>query len=314
MPTFCKNLLVLALCCWFVSCAQKTESTKPTPTQPETPQTQPTEPISEPAEPVIPEEPPEPVVEPEPTEEPPKPVAKPHPKPPAPKPKPEPKPEPVQPDTPAPVEKPTAPEPSTALTINGRISLDTSKIKDKDANIASTVVYFRPKDQNMVVTPSNDFVVSTQNKRFQPDVLAIPMGSQVTFPNRDKILHNVFSVSGAAQFDLGLYSPGEERTVTFEKPGVVFVHCNVHHSMQADVLVLDTPWYINVSSDGRFSLDDIPDQPGTLHIWHPRAQLITQEIAKISDVKQLDITVPITRQKVPKHLNKFGKSYRPTRK
>ncbi|WP_395373993.1 plastocyanin/azurin family copper-binding protein [Marinicella sp. W31] len=293
-----------------ISCAQKTSTTKPPQADKE-------------QQPSTTVQPPEKIQPPEPAPQP-NTVPKSEPKlPPKPKPKPKPapkvEPKPVPVPVPAPEPKPATPalaeKPSGDInTISGQIRLDTSKIKDTDTDITSTVVYFRPHNKNYTVAPRNDLVVSTQNKRFNPNVLAIPVGSEVSFPNRDKILHNVFSVSGAAQFDLGLYSPGENRKVTFDKPGVIFVHCNVHHSMQADVIVLDTPWYVNVDLNGHFSLQNLPNEPGTLHVWHPRAQPISQEITSISTMPKIDITVPVTRQKVPKHLNKFGKSYRPSRK
>jgi hypothetical protein len=43
--------------------------------------------------------------------------------------------------------------------------------------------------------------------------------------------------------------------------------------MQADILVVDTPWYTNVNEDGSFTLEGIPKKPGTLNIWHPRSNL-----------------------------------------
>ena len=307
------TVFLLALSCLMISCAPRTNTTK---TSQEN-NTQPTTPVAE----FEPSPKPEPTVE---SAVRPQAAAQPESETVA-----ESKPEPVQQAVTEPKPEPetlTTPEPKpeamvqeqpmtkTTRKISGRVNLDTSKIRDKAVDITETVVYFQPEDKNYSVTPRTDFVISTQNKRFEPNVMAIPVGSEILFPNRDKILHNVFSVSGTAQFDLGLYSPGEERRVKFDKPGVVFVHCNVHHSMQADVLVLDTPWYVNVNSDGSFSLQDLPDQTGTLNIWHPRAQSISREITSTSHSPNINITVPITRQKVPKHLNKFGKSYRPSRK
>lgn len=69
----------------------------------------------------------------------------------------------------------------------------------------------------------------------------VPAGSTVRFPNQDSILHNVFSVSRANRFDLGLYRRGEGKSATFRQPGVVRVFCNVHHSMVAYVVVVETP-------------------------------------------------------------------------
>jgi plastocyanin len=60
-----------------------------------------------------------------------------------------------------------------------------------------------------------------QNRRFLPDILWIPAGSTVSFPNLDPIFHNVFSLSKPKEFDLGNYPKDHTRTVVFPKPGVV---------------------------------------------------------------------------------------------
>ena len=59
-----------------------------------------------------------------------------------------------------------------------------------------------------------------QNRRFSPDLVVIPAGSSVSFPNFDPIFHNVFSLSKAKSFDLGNYSKGQTRMVTFPSRGL----------------------------------------------------------------------------------------------
>ena len=99
--------------------------------------------------------------------------------------------------------------------------------------------------------------MSTRRKQFLPRVLAIGAGESVRFPNEDPILHNVFSQSPDNAFDTGQYGRGEGKTTRFDKPGLVRVYCNVHHSMVGHILVLDTPHFTRPSSDGRFRLTDV---------------------------------------------------------
>ena len=61
----------------------------------------------------------------------------------------------------------------------------------------------------------------TVKKQFQPQVLVVPVGSTVRFPNQDPILHNVFSVSGENRFDLDLYKRPKSGSVTFQVAGLV---------------------------------------------------------------------------------------------
>ena len=300
----------LAMALLLAGCA--TQPTQPDPTP------KPAEPV--PAEPVQPEPvKPEPVkpepVKPEPVK--PEPV-KPEPVKPEPV-KPEPvKPEPVKPEPvkPEPVQpEPVQPEPTapSTLTLSGQITLDQSALKRQDAEPGDAVIYFMPDDTVGLQLEPTDRVISTQNKRFEPSVLAVTTGSEVSFPNMDRILHNVFSVSPGNDFDLGLYSAGTTRSVTFDEPGIIYVHCNVHHSMQADILVLDTPWFTSADEQGRFELTGLNNLNGTLHIWHPRSGIKTLPLQPGQATDQLRAELAITRPKVPKHTNKFGKSYRPTR-
>jgi plastocyanin len=51
-------------------------------------------------------------------------------------------------------------------------------------------------------------VVDQQNLAFDPRVMAVRVGTTVTFPNNDKVFHNVFSFRDGKKFDLGMYPAG----------------------------------------------------------------------------------------------------------
>src|SRR3954467_12307595 len=53
-------------------------------------------------------------------------------------------------------------------------------------------------------------VVTQKDATFRPHVLPVMAGTKVEWPNEDEIYHNVFSISDAKQFDLGLYKKGTE--------------------------------------------------------------------------------------------------------
>jgi hypothetical protein len=91
----------------------------------------------------------------------------------------------------------------------------------------------------------------------------------IRFPNRDKVYHNVFSISNASRFDLGLYKEGSGKSITFRKAGVVDIYCNIHPSMVAKVKVMDSPFYAQTDAKGNFRIEGVP--PGTYPIvaWQP---------------------------------------------
>ena len=154
--------------------------------------------------------------------------------------------------------------------------------------LADGLVYFLPKAGAPKPKPGT-FTIDTRSKGFSPALLVVPQGSTVRFPNRDTILHNVFSRTPGSSFDFGHYGPGESKQVVFNKPGLVIVNCNVHHNMRADVVVLATPYYTRPDRNGRYSLTGLPAGPGTLVFWHPRAQ--AQSVAVT-----LPTAAPVTRR------------------
>jgi len=109
--------------------------------------------------------------------------------------------------------------------------------------------------------PQTSAVIEQKNRRFLPDLVVIPAGSSVSFPNFDPIFHNVFSLSKAKSFDLGNYSKGQTRTVRFPSPGVVLVNCHLHTNMAASIVVTPNGFFASPSEEGRFSLKSLP--PGT---------------------------------------------------
>ncbi len=123
-----------------------------------------------------------------------------------------------------------------------------------------------------------------KNGRFRPDIVVIPAGSTVSFPNLDPIFHNVFSLSKLKQFDLGYYPIGETRTVRFEKPGVVQVYCHLHSNMNAAVVIVPNAWYTIPEKDGRYSLSDVPSGKYELVAWHKSAGFFKRHV-EVAEVR-----------------------------
>lgn len=106
-------------------------------------------------------------------------------------------------------------------------------------------------------------------RTFVPDLLVVPVGSSVTFPNDDAFYHSVYSVSPGNAFDLGLYDTGPGKAVTFAVPGVVDIRCHVHGSMHATIVVVDGPVARTTQPGERFRIDGVAPGRRTLHVWTP---------------------------------------------
>ena len=95
-------------------------------------------------------------------------------------------------------------------------------------------------------------------------------GSTVDFPNADPYFHNVFSLSSAAEFNLGRYPQGKSKSRTFTRAGLVKVYCQIHSHMSATIMVLDHPYFTTPALDGSFTLPQVPEGRYTIVGWHER--------------------------------------------
>jgi plastocyanin len=167
---------------------------------------------------------------------------------------------------------------SASVQISGHVDLGAASGQQVAAGEqADTLVYFVPSNGG-ARAKAGHYTVYTHNRDFNPEAIAVPQGSTVTFVNLDEVRHNVFSVTPGSAFDLGYQGSGEKAAHVFGRAGIVLVSCNVHHSMELDMLVVPTPYVSKVAADGSFILRGLPAGAGTLHFWNPRAQPASQSV------------------------------------
>lgn len=176
--------------------------------------------------------------------------------------------------SPAPTGDPSAPLSSmagrgatrSAATVSGQVS------GGGERGPGGTVLWLKRRDGSTPrPAPVRGKSISQANKVFSPRVLPVTVGSKVDFRNQDDIYHNVFSLSRPNDFDAGLYKSGESYSRTFNKPGPVQLLCNIHSSMIAYVVVLDTPYYGQADASGSFSIKGVPPGEYDLEAWHEGA-------------------------------------------
>ena len=97
----------------------------------------------------------------------------------------------------------------------------------------------------------------------------VPVGANVSFPNRDATKHHVYSFSPAKRFELKLFARDQSRSVRFDKPGVVALGCNIHDSMSAFIVVTDSPWTARTDGKGVVQFANAPNAAARLSVWHP---------------------------------------------
>jgi plastocyanin len=194
------------------------------------------------------------------------------------------------------------------VTTNSRIiSKDISAVYQKTATLEPSsyeplnfVVYLEEapalagKPASNATAPSQFRLTMDQKElTFVPHVLPILVGSTVEFPNSDPVYHNVFSLSKTKKFDLGRYPTGRSKTVTFNKPGLVKVYCDMHSQMNAFILVLPNPYFTLTDERGNYSIRDIPAGIYTVKAWFARLPEITASVTiHAGETTTLDFEFP----------------------
>jgi plastocyanin len=196
-----------------------------------------------------------------------------------------------------------------AANVSGKVELSASK------DYSGVVVWLEPVAGTIPETPPATVTVAHKNKTFLPHVVALRTGSKVTFPNLDPFFHNAFSNYDGQIFDLGLRPPRSSPEVTFRRPGIVRLFCNIHPTMSAVIAVLDTPWFTVTDGKGAFQITGVPAGEYRLHVFHERAlgdvlQALERNLTIFGDDAALPaISISEASYIAPPHKNKYGKDY-----
>ena len=165
-----------------------------------------------------------------------------------------------------------APALAALLILAGPASAATVQVTVQDSNgraLPDAVVFLESREARIAVKPAQGAEMAQVNKQFDPRVLVVPMGTSVTFPNRDTVRHHVYSFSPAKNFELKLYAGIAANPVVFDKAGIAVLGCNIHDNMAGWVVVVDTPYYARSSAGGTVSLANVPPGSYRLRVWHP---------------------------------------------
>lgn len=158
--------------------------------------------------------------------------------------------------------------------------------------------------------PSSAVTIEQRGRRFVPELVAVTAGQEITFPNRDAFLHNVFSSSSTRPFDLGSYKQGESKKKGFPKPGVVDVYCNIHPEMAATILVLPNRKFARVDGTGRYVIEGLPKGKWQAFAYVRLAAKPVSAPIEISDDGRTTLDLTIARGAAAPHPNKYGETYR----
>ncbi|HUP30471.1 MAG TPA: methylamine utilization protein [Usitatibacter sp.] len=136
--------------------------------------------------------------------------------------------------------------------------------------VADAAIYLVSASGGSEARSQRTVAVEQVDREFVPYVSVIQVGTVVTFPNRDPILHHVYSFSPAKPFEIKLYSGKSPTEVLFDHAGVVTLGCNIHDWMVGYIVVVPTPHFARTDATGVARLRDLPAGPYELRAWHPQ--------------------------------------------
>ncbi|MFI4903379.1 MAG: carboxypeptidase regulatory-like domain-containing protein [Burkholderiales bacterium] len=146
--------------------------------------------------------------------------------------------------------------------------------------IKNAVVWLdNPPPDRASPAPGAKVTVDQQGCVFIPRVVVVQAGGTVDFLNSDRLLHNIHATP-KLNVSFNRTQP-KDRTipVTFAKPEIVRINCDLHSWMVAWVVVAAHPFYAITDADGQFAFDNLPPGRYKLSVWQERLGMKHIDIA-----------------------------------
>jgi plastocyanin len=207
----------------------------------------------------------------------------------------------------------------SGVNISGEATLVQANSGQMQRDASKVVVWLVPLgsvEPVRVMTDQRHYRLVQHNKRFEPGLLVVPVGSVVDFPNLDPWFHNVFSLYRGKRFDLGLYQAGSMRSVSFDRPGPSYLFCNIHPEMTGVVLAVESDLFAISDKSGHYSISDVRPGKYLLHVWYENSTPISlQALQRTVTIEPESRSLPTVSIAVNKprveHKNKYGQDYDP---
>jgi plastocyanin len=162
-------------------------------------------------------------------------------------------------------------------------------------SVENVVVYLDATAGKKFDAPSAHATMDQGNMKFVPHILVVSRGTTVEFKNSDQVAHNIYwsSIGGnkALRHNLTILSPDHTKIFQFDNPGSAQLLCNLHPEMLGFVFVTPTPYFALTSSDGTFTLKNVPPGTYTLKTWSEDGKSSTQSITISDSTPNIDVVV-----------------------
>jgi len=151
---------------------------------------------------------------------------------------------------------------------NKTVSLE-RLIVGPEGGVANTIVYLKNISAGKALElPEQHRHLYQKRCRYIPHILLVPKDAELKMQSSDATLHTIH-MDGAASYNLPFPFPNQINSRNMPTPGLVNLRCNGGHVwMNAEMMVVQHPYYAVTDESGRFEFTGVP--PGTYQIvaWH----------------------------------------------
>lgn len=150
-------------------------------------------------------------------------------------------------------------------------------VVNSGGGVANTVVYLKNISKGKVLElPEARQSLNQKTCRYEPHILLVPANGTMHLRSSDHVLHTVH-MSGAADYNLPFPFADQDVSRTMNRSGLVDLRCNAGHIwMNAEVFVVNHPYYAVTDAEGRFELTDVPAGTYEIEAWHEGWKIVGQ--------------------------------------
>ena len=155
-------------------------------------------------------------------------------------------------------------------------------VVDANGNVQWAFVYVKKGAEGKKPTDAlAPAMINQTGCHYEPHVLGIVVGQDLTVRNSDDLLHNIHALPFSnKEFNFGQPTKGLEEKKQFTTPEVmVKVKCDVHPWMSAWIGVLDHGFFAVTGPDGKYAIPGgLPDGKYTVEVWHEGYKSVDKEV------------------------------------